>query len=308
MTSKLLKFGINKPETESPTAKPGSGLTLHANKVELTDATFNELRTVIYNLCGIYYTDSKKYLLESRIAKRLEINKLESFEQYIDFIQRASNRIELESLFEVITINETYFFRAPHQFEALEDILIPEIIEQKKKIGNNTFKLWSAASSTGEEAYSLSLMLEERWRRKYPGINFQIYASDINNAVIENAKKGIFKQYAVRNIPPDMLNRYFKEQSGLYALDDRVKRNVKFMNINLYDNYQMRMMTGFDIIFCANVLIYFDLDAKQTVVSQLYNALNNNSYLFIGYSESLHGVSKAFKLIHLPKAMVYKKE
>ncbi len=274
----------------------------------LSDATFRDLRDVVYSLCGIYYTESKKYLLEGRIAKRITARGLNSFEDYLSLLKSPQSRHEINQLFEAITINETYFFRAEQQFEAFEKIIIPEIIKSKSQSGNPIIRIWSAASSTGEEAYTLAMILLEKVKPLFPNVQFQILGSDINNAVLETARKGIYKEYSVRNVPPNYLNKYFTKQGNTYLLSEEVKKIVKFMNLNLYDSVQMRSIINCDVIFCCNVLIYFDIPSKQQVVSYLYDSLNKGSYLFIGYSESLHGISKAFKLVHLPRAMAYKKE
>jgi chemotaxis protein methyltransferase CheR len=274
----------------------------------MSDASFMRLRDVIYKKSGIYYTESKKYLLEGRIAKRLQERSLKTYDQYIDYMESPKAKNEIHQLFEAVTINETYFFRAESQFEAFEKIIVPEIMKNKSKIRNNIFRVWSAASSTGEEAYTLAILFLEKLRPMFPGLQFQILASDINNAVLDNARKGVYKEYAIRNVPKHLLLKYFRQSGDKYILNDEVKKLVKFMNINLYDEQAMRMITACDIIFCCNVLIYFDAASKQQVISHLYNSLNKGGYLFIGYSESLHGISKAFKLIHLPKAMAYKKE
>ena len=118
----------------------------------------------------------------------------------------------------------------------------------------------------------------------------------------------MYKEYAIRNVPKDVLAKYFRFNGSLYVLSDQVKNMVRFSNINLYNAAQMRQMRGIDVIFCCNVLIYFDLSSKQQVVSHIFDSLNRGGYLFIGYSESLHGISKAFKLVHHSKSMVYKKE
>ena len=287
-----------------------SSISNNENKADkiLTDATFIELRDIIYKLSGIYYAEAKKYLLEGRIAKRLLARRLNGFEDYVEFLQSPSGRLELNDLFEAITINETYFFRAEQQFEVFENFVLPEILKLKANMPNPIFRIWSAASSTGEEAYTLAIMINERIKKKYPNVNFQILASDINNAVLESARRGIYRDYSVRNVQKDILDKYFKKEAGSYILSDEIKKMVRFMNINLSDEVAMRSLMGFDVIFCANVLIYFDAQSKQKTVSYLYDSLNKNGYLFIGYSESLHGVSKAFKLIHLPQAMVYKKD
>jgi chemotaxis protein methyltransferase CheR len=310
MSSDLFKFNIGKPKTETtPATMPArQPLQTVPKALAMSDETFNNLRDLIYKISGIYYTTSKKYLLEGRIAKRVTARGFSSFEQYIEFLKSPSSKDELKPLYDAITINETYFFRAEQQFEAFEKIIVPEIMQLKQGISSPIFRIWSAASSTGEEAYTLALIILERLKPKFPNVTFQILASDINESVVEAARTGIYKDYAVRNIPPAYLNKYFTKQANSFVLSDQVKRMVKFMNINLYDNNQMRMITSCDVIFCCNVLIYFDIPSKQKVVSYLYNSLNKGGYLFIGYSESLHGISKAFKLVHLPKAMAYKKE
>jgi chemotaxis protein methyltransferase CheR len=276
--------------------------------MELSDNTFNELRNFIYDQCGIYYTDNKKYLLEARVAKRIASNKLSSFEDYLTFLRSPMGRNELNELFDAITINETYFFRAPQQFEAFETHIVPEILATRQNLFNPVFRIWSAAASTGEEAYTLAIIVAEKLKPIYPRVQFQILASDINKSVLEQARQGVYKEYSVRNIPQHLLKKYFTQQGGNYILNDEIKQMVKFMNINLYDAQQMRTVTNCDVIFCCNVLIYFDMPSKQQVVTHLYNSLNKGGYLFIGYSESLHGISKAFKLVHFPKAMAYQKE
>lgn len=307
MASQLFKFGMSKdkkgPGSVQSRLSGGSG-----DKYEMSENTFKSLRDLIYDLSGIYYSESKKYLLEGRIAKRLAANRLNTYEEYLKLLKSPANRSELNQLFEVITINETYFFRAPQQFDAFEKIIVPEILKTRSAVSRPVFRVWSAASSTGEEAYTLGIIILERLKPLFPNVTFQILASDISNAVLEAARKGVFKEYAVRNVPPHIMKKYFRKSGNTYIISDQVKRMVKFMNINLYDTAAMRTITSCDVIFCANVLIYFDIPSKQKVVSNLYNSLNKNGYLFIGYSESLHGITKAFKLVHLPKAMAYQKE
>ncbi|MFP4528658.1 MAG: CheR family methyltransferase [Candidatus Kapaibacterium sp.] len=303
MSSQLFKFKFSKT--------PAAGDQLSAQRPEsktMSEDTFVKLRDVIYKKCGIYYTESKKYLLEGRISKRLIARKLGSFEEYIGYLDSPGGRQELNDLFEAITINETYFFRAQQQFEAFENIIVPEILKPRMQAPNPVLRLWSAAASTGEEAYTLAMLVLEKLKPQYPRVQFQILASDINNAVLNTARKGIYKEYSVRNVPEPYMKKYFRQSGSTYILSDEVKKMVKFLNINLYDAYAMRTISSCDVIFCCNVLIYFDVPSKQQVISHLYDSLNQGGYLFIGYSESLHGISKAFKLVHLPKAMAYKKE
>jgi chemotaxis protein methyltransferase CheR len=319
MASELFdKFRLPQPSNEKATtnaALPKVPLVVpslfvsDAQSPKMDDATFKKFRDLIYELCGISFTENKKYLLEGRIAKRLEAHNLSSFDDYYRMLSsQATVRDELPNLYEAVTINETYFFRNPPQFEALEQVIIPEILQAKQVQGNKKLRIWSAASSSGEEPYTMAMLLLEKIKPQFPSFQFEIIASDINTAVLEKARSGVYKEYAIRNMSAYYLNKYFTQEGDKYILNSEVRNMVKFMCINLYDTPTMRTMTGFDVIFCCNVLIYFDTTAKQQVVANLYDALNKNGYLFIGYSESLHGVSKAFKLLHFPKTITYKKE
>ncbi len=276
---------------------------------ELSDKAFEVWRSFIYDKCGIYFQDNKKYLLESRLQKRMKFLKMSKYEDYFDYVKFNVNGAgELKYLYEAITINETFFFRNQPQIDALVSKIVPEIYKNRSATSKYKLRIWSAASSSGEEAYTISMAYHELLKPKYPGLEIEIIGTDINFAVIETAKKGIFKEYSVRNTPSYYLKKYFTQQNGVYILNPIVKRNVSFKILNLYDNAQMRMMNNFDVIFCANVLIYFDLKSKIKVVSHLYNGLVKGGYLFIGYSETLHGISKAFKVISFPKTIGYKKE
>lgn len=279
------------------------------NQITLNDKAFENWRKYIYDLCGIYFQDNKKYLLESRLQKRITFLGLDSFDAYLDYIKYHPNRAnELRYLYEAITINETFFFRNQPQLDALVSSVIPDIINSSNKINRNKIRIWSAASSSGEEAYSVAMTLMDLVKPRYPQIEFEIVGTDINLAMVETAKRGIYREYSIRNTPPYYLKKYFKISGNTYEVDQNIKNMVTFKTLNLYDDVSMKAMINFDIIYCANVLIYFDIKSKVKVVSHLYNSLYKGGYLFIGYSETLHGISKAFKLVSYPKTIGYKKE
>lgn len=276
--------------------------------LKLSPQAFTEWRKYIYDLCGIYFQDNKKYLLESRLQKRIKHLKIDTYEKYLQYLKTNPLREqEKKKLYEAITINETYFFRNQPQLDALVASITPEILENKIG-GLKKLRIWSAASSSGEEAYSIAMVLSELILPKYPTLKVEIFGTDISAAVIETAKKAVFKEYSIRNTPPIYLKKYFQKVDNTYILDPKIKNMVSFKTLNLYDDAGIRMMGKSDVIFCANVLIYFDQQSKIKVVNNLYNSLNPNGYLFIGYSETLHGISKAFKLISFPKTIGYKKE
>lgn len=277
--------------------------------IALSDKAFENWRKYIYELCGIYFQDNKKYLLESRLQKRILFLGLDSFDAYLDYVKYNPGRInEHRYLYEAITINETFFFRNQPQLDALVSSVIPELMRSPNKFNKNKIRIWSAASSSGEEAYSVAMTLLDLVKPRFPMIDFEIVGTDINQAMIETAKKGVYREYSVRNTPPYYLKKYFKTAGNTYEVDPAVRNLVTFKSLNLYDDAAMKAMLNFDIIYCANVLIYFDVKSKIKVVSHLYNSLYKGGYLFIGYSETLHGISKAFKLVSYPKTIGYKKE
>ena len=279
------------------------------NNVKLSDFVFDNFRKLIYDSCGIYFQDNKKYLLESRLMKRISYLGIGSYEEYYDYLKfKLSGVQEKKYLFEAITINETYFFRNQAQLDALVLNVIPELLKLKSKSGKQRLRIWSAASSSGEEAYSIAIIINDLLKLKYPTLEVEIIGTDIDHTVIATAKSGIYKEYSIRNTPAYYLKKYFKNYDNNYELIPAIKNMASFKNLNLVDDSEMRAMLNFDIIFCANVLIYFDLKAKIKVINHLYNSLNKGGYLFIGYAETLHMISKAFSIINYPKTIGYKKE
>jgi chemotaxis protein methyltransferase CheR len=281
----------------------------HVATPGMSEETYRLLREYIYQQTGIYFQDNKKYLLEGRLGKRLQVLGIPSFEQYLQLIRYGTRRNEeLRYFYDAITINETFFFRNEPQFEALEHTLVPAILAARPSGGRQKLRIWSAASSSGEEAHTVAMIYLEKLRPKYPGLELDVIGTDINSAVLETARNGVYREYSVRNMPKRYLEKYFTTEDGRFNVRDEVKKVVRFEPMNLYDRVRMREMTGFDVIFCCNVLIYFDTPSKIQVVSQLYDALNRGGYLFIGYAESLHGISTAFKLDNFPKTVAYRKE
>lgn len=290
--------------TEFVSARPSDKLF-----VEMTYELFNQWRQFIYEKTGIYFQNNKKYLLESRLMRRLLHLKMNSYEDYLEFIRNTpQGKYELRYLYDSITINETFFFRNQAQLDALVLKVIPELIIQKRVNGQNKIKIWSAAVSSGEEAYSVAMMINDFISNKYPDFEFEIIGTDLSNTALEAAVKGVYSEYSVRNVPIQFLKRYFRKIENNYEISPMIKGMVDFKNLNLYEDIAILGMGNMDVIFCANVLIYFDQNSKIKVINNLYRSLNKNGYLFIGYSESLHGISKAFKIVSFPKTVGYKKE
>ena len=282
--------------------------TIPSHSTTLTEDLFRQLRTFIYERTGIFFADNKKYLLESRVNRRLSALAIGSFEEYYRALMNGSGSTELALLINSITINETFFFRNEPQFAAIESHVLPQIIMRRRQDGINRIRLWSAAASSGEEPYTLALIIKEKFQPRFPAIKFEIVGTDINTQVLDVAKRGIYKEYSVRNIPAEYMHKYFKHDGDKYFLSEDVKKLVEYRQLNLFDKASMRLMRDFDVVIAANVLIYFDYNSKESVVSSVYNSLNKGGYFFVGYSETLYGVSQALKPVHFEKAIAYRKE
>ncbi len=271
--------------------------------ITLKDNTFKQLRDFIYEKSGIYISDTKKYFIENRLGKRLEERKVGSFEDYLYLLKYDTGNVELNVLFDKITTNETFFFREVKQLDVFVKDIVPMILKDKK---SPKLRIWSAACSTGEEPYTLAMMLMESPSLK--GAAFEIFSTDISESVIKSAKAASYGQYSVRNVPESYKKKYFKANSSSeFLLSPLVKSKIKFMVLNFMDDRKMKAMRDMDVIFCRNVLIYFDNKAKLKVVTGLYESLKPGGYLFIGMAESLHNTTKAFRPNIINKTLVYQK-
>jgi len=275
--------------------------------VAISDSDFEQLRDFIYNICGIYFHTSKKFFLDNRLSRRMAATGVKAFNDYFMLLKSPQGSEELTFLMNEVTTNETYFFRNVSQLAAVENMLLPELVEIKNKMGIHKLRIWSAASSSGEEAYTLAMILLEKQSTLLKEWTIEIVGTDINETVIAQANEGIYNAYSVRNIPDVYRQKYIREDSGMYILSREVKEFVSFSKLNLYEDAKMVLMESFDLIFCANVLIYFDAAAKSKVVQHFYNNLQPYGYFFVGQSESLHGVSDKFNTVHFPGCFGYQK-
>ncbi len=282
--------------------------TARLNKeYKITDEEFKLLRDFIYNLTGIYIADNRKYLLETRLTNRLKELGLNSFSEYYYFLKYDPEKNkELERLYSVITTNETSFFRNEPQLKVFQNIILPEVIEKKKKV--RKIRIWSAGCSTGEEPYTISIILHEVLKNEISSWDIKITGNDISKDVLLAAKRGIYGEYSLRTTPPIIKQKYFdKIGTGKYKIKDHVKKYVVFKQINLIDKFQVKLIDRSQVVFCRNVIIYFDDEAKKKVINLIYDNLEDGGYLFLGHSESLHNLSRSFIPKYYPGSIVYKK-
>jgi chemotaxis protein methyltransferase CheR len=268
---------------------------------------FALLRDFIYEKCGIYFTENKAYLLESRLATRANELGFSSFEDYYYYLKYGADKVrgEMLNLFDAVTTNETSFFRNPPQLDAFDLIVKKNYFENGGPPG--PLKIWSAGCSTGEEPYTLAMMMLEVIERTRKKIPFTIYATDISSKALESAKRAVFTEYSLRNTDPALKAKYFVGQKDVYQLKDAVKRCVTFDFMNLGDSDSYKRFRMLDIIFCRNVLIYFDEKMKKKVIDQFYESLKPRGFLTIGHAEFLHNISRGFKPLIFPGTVTYQK-
>ena len=278
-----------------------------SERVDSMDEVF-KLRDLIYEETGMYFPDEKKYYFENRFQRRMKVLGVSSFAGYFNYLKNESSRSdELHKLINELAVNETSFFRNQPQFSALQDLVLPELAQSKADIGLKRLKIWSAGCSSGEEAYTIAMILDTMNSDLLKDWHVEVRGTDISKRVIERAREGVYHPYAVRNVPEAYKKKYFDVTGDDYKVKDCLRKYVRFTHFNLNDDMSMVFMKGFDIVFCRNVLIYFDIESKKRVIQHFFNSLVVGGYLFIGFSESLFGISDRFKLIHFPGGMVYRK-
>jgi len=274
---------------------------------DLRDPAYLKIRDVIYQISGIYFPEEKLYLLASRCARRMSAVKVNTPGEYLEQLTvRGSREAELRLLLNEITIGETYMFRSTPQLDALRSVILPQILPAKTALGFKRLRLWSAGCSTGEEPYTLAMFLLEESAKLLAGWSFDILATDLNDNSLTAAKAGIYGEYALRSTSETLRRKYFKpyDDKRLQA-SDQLKSIIRFDRVNLNDDSKMTFLKGMDLIFCCNVLIYFDLASKRKVMQHFYSNLLPGGYLFLGHAESLYQVDDRFRLVHFPGSIGY---
>ncbi|MGA7827824.1 MAG: CheR family methyltransferase [Geobacteraceae bacterium] len=275
-------------------------------ETSMSEEDFRLIRDLIHSHCGIFFDRDAKFLLEKRLARRLEQHQLPGFKEYYHFLKYSRGREqELSDIMDVLTTNETYFFREEFQLNAFVGELLPELRALKEKRGDRTIRIWSAGCSTGEEPYTIAMLIMETG--VFNGWKIEIIGTDISHRVLQQARKGLYGKSSFRTTSPERIHRFFNEQDGLYRIHDEVRGLVTISHLNLLDENRMILLGKMDIIFCRNVIIYFDQAAKKSVIESFYRSLREGGYLLLGHSESLLNTTTAFALKHLKNDMVYQK-
>ena len=264
----------------------------------LSDKEFELFRGLIYKTSGISLALSKKELVKARLSKRLTKTGIGTFEQYYKFVTKHDkNGEELVHLLDSISTNKTDFFREAKHFDFLNTKLLPDLIQKKEKVKNKTIRVWCAASSSGEEPYTLAITILNHINPN-DGWNIKILATDISTKILQRAIRGIYTIDSLKGISPAIVSAHFKrvviDKSNCFQAKDHLKKIITFRRFNLMTpNFPFR--NPFDFIFCRNVMIYFDTDTQHKLILKFYNCLPKDGYLFIGHSETLARKTHGFK-------------
>lgn len=260
---------------------------------DFTEKDFLRVKTVVYNFAGIDLNDSKKNLVYNRLAKRIRFLDMNSFSSYLDYVEEQGEA-EFVHLINAITTNLTFFFRENHHFEYLANQVIPMLLEKNK--ASKKIRIWSAGCSTGEEPYSLAIVLKEAVPS---GWDARVLATDLDTNVVQTGQTGVYKIDRLKGVSDERKKRWFLKGSGAREGYVRVKPELQqiidFGQINLMNEWPIR--DAIDVIFCRNVVIYFDKETQARLFDRYANLLPDNGHLFIGHSESLYKVCDRFELL-----------
>ena len=265
--------------------------------VFFTDADFDAYRNLIYNESGIHFTATNRSILESRLKEQLRNKSIPDVKTYFNTI--SGDKEELKRFLDSITTNLTRFFRNQAHFDALQHHVIPELM--KAKAGSTTIKIWSAGCSTGEEPYTIAMLLSDILP---PTWKFEILASDISLKCLMTGKEGFYADNRIEGIPENYLKKYFDKVEGGYKVHADIMSKIRFDYHNLKNDSGQRNL---DVVFCRNVIIYFDEAAQTAVINRFWEAMASKSFLFIGHSESLFGMDTKFEFLKTQWATLYKK-
>ena len=270
----------------------------------LSDEEFRLLRGLVHGHCGLTFGEEMRYLLERRLLPRLEALGLSSFRAYHEVLRHAPGRqAELGEAVDLLTTNETYFYREPLQLEAFSREILPACAAARGR--ERRLRIVSAGCSTGEEVYTLAVLVREA--RLFEGWDVEVIGADISRRCLASAQAGVYGEHAFRTPQAEPMRRWCRQREGKWVVDDAIKRMVRFTRENLLDPRALASVAQVDVIFCRNVMIYFDLPVRQRVLRRFHDALREGGWLLLGHSESLLNAPADFEAVHLRSDLAYRK-
>ncbi len=260
---------------------------------------------------GLSFTEAKRYFVDRRVAARMQAVGATGLRAYMNLLRFQASGEELQRLVNLMTVNETYFFREKYQLDCLVNSVLDELVRGRPK--GSRLRIWSAGCATGEEPYSIAIMLLENWRR-VDDYEIELLASDIDSAVLERAREGIYDERALQGLPAHLRAKYFQPVRGAaeaggprWQIVEDLRESVDFSLVNIADPQQVRAFRGIDVIFCRNLLIYFDDLSRRQAADTIFDALQPGGFCCLGHSESMSRISPLFRVRRFPDAIVYQK-
>ncbi len=275
-------------------------------EIPMQDDEFRQIRDLVYQVSGLHFNQDSKYLLERRLGKRLQVLQLKNYKDYYYYLRYNKDKDqEFTEVINTLTTNETYFFREDFQLKTFTKEILPEIYAKKEQKEDRKIRIWSAGCSSGEEPYTIAMLMLDM--PMFNNWQIDIIGTDISQRVLQVARKGIYGPSSFRSTDPSYKKRFFTECEGKYRICDRAKNLISISYLNLFDLPRVALLGKFDVIFCRNVIIYFDLAAKKKVIESFYSRLKPEGFLLLGHSESLMNISNSFELRHFQHDMVYQR-
>lgn len=274
------------------------------DSLRMTAVDFRMLRDLIHGHAGLYFRDDLQYLVERRLAPRVRALGLQGFAAYHRYLRFDANAaVELEVAAEALTTNETYFFREPAQLRSFGEEVLPSLA--RTRAGERRLRVWSAGCSSGEEAYTVAILL--RASGLFAGWDVGVLGTDIARKVLATARAGVYGPHAFRGVDAEAMIRWFQPSGEKWTVDDAVRRIVSFGHLNLLDEAAVALVEPVDCILCRNVLIYFDAPARRQVLQSFLRALRPGGWLLLGHAESLVNLTADFEMVQLEGDLAYRK-
>jgi len=272
--------------------------------ISISDNDFLKFREYFYRKTGIQFEASKRYFVDKRLIERMEATMCESFNSYFMMLRFEASGEEMQTLVNVMTVNETYFFREDYQFDCLVRSMLPEIVARKRDDG--PIRIWVVPSSSGEEPYSIAICLLERWAQ-INDWDIEIISSDIDTSILKQARAGVYSPRSVNQVPAAYLQKYFQRNGFSYQICNELRGAIEFTRVNLMEPADVRPYRNFDVVFCRNLLIYFDDVSRKQAAETIYDSLSPGGFICLGHSESMSRISSLYRIRKFPEAIVYQK-
>lgn len=276
-----------------------------ASAFVISDEEFRKLRDYFYTKVGIQFAESKRYFVDKRVADRAAIKGCDTFREYFMLLRLDSSGGEIQELINSLTVNETYFFREKYQLNSLARFALPELAA-RKRVGD-TIRIWSLPCSTGEEPYSIAITVLDDWAQS-DAYQIEILASDVDTRVLVNARAGVYGPRSLQNVGLGVRNRYFRPLKGdEYQIIPELRESIEFFQLNISQKNEMARYRNFDIVFCRNLLIYFDDISRREAVESIFESLVPGGFVFLGHAESMSRMSSLFIPRRLGDSTVYQR-